>query len=132
MRIFTQKTAVMNKEVCYIGIIYINKNLGKEQAFSPFKHACFSYEKCSSRIETVYLNLISAPWIWNWLPNVSIMCIYLKLSIYFFIVCECHNHCMFCLQKEDLTWLEFHRCLKHAFHCPQSFRIVCMLSGTKQ
>jgi hypothetical protein len=37
--VYIQKTAIMNKEVHYFGRIYINKNLGKEQAFSPIKHA---------------------------------------------------------------------------------------------
>jgi len=44
----------MNKEVHFFGTIYFNKNLGKKQAFSPFKHAWVSYEKCSSGIETIY------------------------------------------------------------------------------
>jgi hypothetical protein len=34
-----QKTAIMNKEIHYFGTVYIDENLGKEQAFSPFKHA---------------------------------------------------------------------------------------------
>jgi hypothetical protein len=36
---YIQMTAIMNKEINYFCTIYINKNLGKEQAFSPFKHA---------------------------------------------------------------------------------------------
>jgi hypothetical protein len=53
----------MNKEIHYFGTVYIDENLGKEQAFSPFKHAWVSYEKCSSGFETVFsfLSLVLVP-----------------------------------------------------------------------
>jgi len=61
----------MNKEVHYFGTIYINKNLCKEQAFSPFKHAWVSYVKCSSGIKTIYTLF----WIWYWFPKSGIYCL---------------------------------------------------------